>query len=1552
MKYIRKLISLLSNHDMTRLQITIIFAGISVALLGFLALIGLALNKTWLASLGSGLIPMAPSTALFFILLGISITVNAKNYFIKKLYVSTIIAIFTLVVLSFIIFILSLFNIHIPFEPLGFSVSGSVGGAPTGYMSPITALCFIFSGTSFLLTFIHTSYNVWRSIASFYLSGMVLLISFLFLEAYIFGAPLLYGSTFIPPALNTIIAFILLGIIGSFLTGKYIYENNIRLKATVFPFYILLIILIFFIIAIFTTGFSYYRNYEKQYRATIEKQLSAVADLKVEQLVQWRKERLGDAAVFYRNSVFSGLIQQLLENPNNAYTKNKLSSWLTPVLSAYEYNRICFHDVSGNELFSIPEDKIHTPAVFKRRISEVLKTGTIAFQDFYRDEYDQKVYLNIFIPVFDEFNTNKILGVLALRIDPSLYLYSFIETWPTQSDTAETLLVRREENEAVFLNELRFQKNTALNLKIPLSRKEVPAVRAALGYEGIFDGIDYRGERVISYIRTIPDSPWHFVARMDTSEMYAPLRDRLHLILFLTFALLAGTAASVGLVWRQQRIRFYKTQLFAEKKLNWLQNVIARSLNEIYVYDPVSLKFKFVNAGAQNNLGYSMQELSDISILDIKPEYSDETYRKLIQPLISGNEDIVIFETIHKRKDGTIYPVEVHLQCVETDDGNVLLAIINDITERNLTKENLRKTNEYLENLFNYANAPIITWDTNRKINRFNHAFERLTGYSAAEVVGRDLQMLFPSENREESLRMIAQTSSGELWESVEIPIMRKDDDIRIALWNSANIYSQDGSTLVATIAQGQDITERKRIEDELRISEEKFINVFEHAPIGKSLTAIDGTVNINQTFCSMIGYSLEELKGLKWQEITYPEDIEMTQDNMNSLIKGERKIARFQKRYIHKNGSVIWTDVSSYLQLDKAGNPLYFITAINDITERKLTEKALQESTRKIKEAQELAHLGYWLWDIKTGEVEWSEEVYKIFNLDPNEFKPNINSILELSPWPEDHERDKELISKAVENHTPGFYEQKFLRPDKSIGFYTSTFQGNYDEKGNLLSIVGTILDITDRKKAEADFIASETRYRRLFESAKDGILILDAESGMIVDVNPFLITMLGYTYEQFLGKYIWDIGIFKDIIANKNNLETLLEKEYIRYEDLPLQKADDTIINVEFVSNVYLVNNQKVIQCNIRDISERIKTESELKIKNQVFEDSIAAQSTANLKGELTHANPAFLQMWGYEHLTEIIGKTVDALFANPADAIPVFEAMNTSGKWSGEFQALRADGSIFISRGYSTCMKNTRGEIIGYQSANLDVTKERETDALILQTSADLARSNRDLEQFANVASHDLQEPLRMVSSYTQLLADRYKDQLDEKAHKYITYAVDGAVRMQRLINDLLIYSRVGTRGKQPEPVDAHKILGEALANLSSAIQDSHAVITNDNLPVVFVDATQLLQVFQNLISNAVKFCSGRSPYIHIGVRDSGHEWIFSVKDNGIGIDSRYAERLFIIFQRLHTRDEYQGTGIGLALCKRIIDRHGGNIWFESEPGEGSTFYFTLKKIKEVL
>jgi light-regulated signal transduction histidine kinase (bacteriophytochrome) len=227
-------------------------------------------------------------------------------------------------------------------------------------------------------------------------------------------------------------------------------------------------------------------------------------------------------------------------------------------------------------------------------------------------------------------------------------------------------------------------------------------------------------------------------------------------------------------------------------------------------------------------------------------------------------------------------------------------------------------------------------------------------------------------------------------------------------------------------------------------------------------------------------------------------------------------------------------------------------------------------------------------------------------------------------------------------------------------------------------------------------------------------------------------------------------------------------------------------------------------------------------------------------------------------------------------------------------------------------------------------------------------ELEKSNKELENFAYVVSHDLQEPLRMISTYLQLLGIRYKGKLDSDADEFIGFAVDGATRMHALIDGLLMYSRVSTGEKMFEPIDSKKVLDLALENLQVAIEETSAIVTHDPLPTVMADDLQIGQLYQNLIGNAIKFHGEEPPRVHVSAEQKENEWLFSVRDNGIGIDSKYGESIFTVFQRLHKKSEYPGTGLGLAISKKIVERHGGRIWVESKPGEGSTFYFTIPNI----
>jgi PAS domain S-box-containing protein len=357
-------------------------------------------------------------------------------------------------------------------------------------------------------------------------------------------------------------------------------------------------------------------------------------------------------------------------------------------------------------------------------------------------------------------------------------------------------------------------------------------------------------------------------------------------------------------------------------------------------------------------------------------------------------------------------------------------------------------------------------------------------------------------------------------------------------------------------------------------------------------------------------------------------------------------------------------------------------------------------------------------------------------------------------------------------------------------------------------------------------------------------------------------------------------------------------------------------------------------------RDVAERL----------HLFGQAIAGLGEVivitDLEQRILFVNEAIRDVLGYNP-QDLVGKSSYVVWAPSNDLgleQMVLDASLADG-WRGEAQWVRADGSAVPMALTTGLVKDEVDRPVAVVSVARDISERKRAEERLARQAQELTRSNAELEQFAYIASHDLQEPLRMMASFAQLLAKRYKGKLDADADEFIGYIVEGAARMQRLINDLLTYSRVDRRGQEFAPTDCAAVMAMVCANLRAAIEEYGAAIIADPLPVVMADETQLVQLFQNLLGNAIKFRGDAPVLVHVGAERRGNDWLFWVRDNGIGIEPQYVERIFLIFQRLHGRGQYPGTGIGLAIAKKIVERHGGRIWVESEPGKGSIFYFTL-------
>ncbi|WP_414541362.1 GAF domain-containing protein [Nostoc sp. CCY0012] len=574
------------------------------------------------------------------------------------------------------------------------------------------------------------------------------------------------------------------------------------------------------------------------------------------------------------------------------------------------------------------------------------------------------------------------------------------------------------------------------------------------------------------------------------------------------------------------------------------------------------------------------------------------------------------------------------------------------------------------------------------------------------------------------------------------------------------------------------------------------------------------------------------------------------------------------------------WFNVHAYPARD--GISVYF----QDITERQYTAAALRASEERWHLALHGNNDGIWDWNVTTNEVFFSTRWKEMLGYADHEIPHNWDE-WKKHVYPDDLNWVLQSIQDHFAKKTP-FYvtEHRVLCKNGSYKWILDRGQALWDETGNVVRMVGSHTDITERKRAEEE-LKRQNRRSQLFAE----ITLKIRESLQLAEI----------------------------LQTTVNEVQNLLQADRV----LIFQLAADgsgTVVQEAVLPGWPVVLGQNILDpCFQEDYVERYR---------QGRVSAIVDVDKANIQD----CHRQFLQNFGVKANLVVPIRVREGIWG-----LLIAHQCATPRQWNNfELELLQqlAD-QIGIALSQSQLL-------------------EKET-----HQAQELARSNAELEQFAYVASHDLQEPLRMVTSYLQLLERKYHNQLDANGEQFITYAVDGARRMQSLINDLLNYSRVTSRGQPFVEVDVQEVFDRAIANLKIAIEECGAIITHDPLPIVMADPTQLTQVLQNLIGNAIKFRRELPLKIHLAaVRGSdetaqtdehlpvpANEWLFSVCDNGIGIESQYAERIFVIFQRLHGRSKYPGTGIGLAICRKIIERHGGRIWVESQPSQGSTFYFTI-------
>jgi PAS domain S-box-containing protein len=960
------------------------------------------------------------------------------------------------------------------------------------------------------------------------------------------------------------------------------------------------------------------------------------------------------------------------------------------------------------------------------------------------------------------------------------------------------LIVRKEGSDAVFLNELKFQTNTALNLRIPLTHTNTPAVEAALGKEGIIEGVDYRGVPVIADIRSVPNSPWFLVARIDISEAYAPVRERLSLMICLIIALLVGSGASVGLLWRREHALFYLKQYEAAQTLidseARYRRLFEAGRDGILILDADSGMVVDVNAFLIELLGYSREQFLGKRIWELG-FFKDTAASKLNLRELQEKEFIRYEDLPLEASDGRRIEVEFVSIVYLVDHAKVIQCNIRDITKRRRAEGELIIANKELvfqnEEKEKRAAELIIA---NKELVFQNEEKEK----RAAELIIANKELVFQNEEKEKR--------------AAELITANKE----LVFQNEERKHAEESFARLAAIVESSD-----------------------DAIIGKDLNGIITSWNAGAE--KLFGYSAQESVGRSIKQIV-PQDRLNEEEQILDRIRRNELVQHFETVRLAKNGQLVDVSVTVSPIKDDAGNVVGVSKVARDITERKHAEEALKTSEELFRIASESLTDVVYDWDIKE-KVDWYGDIDGITGYPPGAFPRTIGGWA-ATIHPEDKDRVLAALDGHLKNTAPYVVQYRVGRKDGEWRWWSARGTALRNNRGEPYKMIGSISDITGRKlaeqaskRAEDTLRESEAKFRTLVENIPQKILMKDRNYRW-VSINENLARDFGFRPEEVVGKM--DADLFPPELAAKYHSDDIRIMETGKAEELE----------------------EKYIVAGKETWVNTIKT------------------PVRGANGEIEGVLGVF---W------------------------------DISGR-------MRAEKEI----------------------QQLNATLETR----VAERTAQLEASNKELEAFSYSVSHDLRAPLRHVSGYVELLAKHFQSELSEKGLHYLDSIADSAHQMGKLIDDLLQFSRTGRAEIHLSQLDMNGIVHEAVESVSKDNPDRAIEWVVGKLPSVSGDDATIRLVWINLLSNAAKFTRTRAKaVIEIGAKAGTKEVIYFVRDNGVGFNMKYAQKLFGVFQRLHSTEEFEGTGVGLAIVRRIITRHGGRTWAEAELDKGATFYFSI-------
>ena len=997
------------------------------------------------------------------------------------------------------------------------------------------------------------------------------------------------------------------------------------------------------------------------------------------------------------------------------------------------------------------------------------------------------------------------------------------------------------------------------------------------------------------------------------------------------------------------------------------QSHLINAIKQAVIVTKLEGTITYWNDYAEVLYGWKRDEVIGRNIIDVTPnDLSKEDAIAIMEKLGSGENWTGSFPV--KNKAGDLFTAHINNSPILDASGKLtgIIGVSWDITNELETQAYIK----FQAGLLDCVEQAVVASSLDGTIYYWNHYAAVLYGWSKEEAIGKNASMMVSKDPYYSQLadELMNQFNQGKGWAGEFVVQNKAGANFPVFSVNSP-IYNNDNQ-LTGTIAVSYDISVRVEAAQQKefeRLDKEALINSTNDFiwSISKDFKLIAA----NKAFAKVVKiYTGKEIMagfGLMQPEDYPAEDFYFWKNQYTRGLAGE--VFSFEMNTPDIPGiKESWYETT----MNPIANNEEVIGVAcysRNITERKLSEKRLLDMNTKLETAQQIAKLGYWERDFKTNRFSWSDQIRKMLNLPENTTSSSFESFMEMI-HPEDKQRV--LDSAVVDNiEKSTSIEYRIILNDHTVKNIESIRSLIKLENGLPIRIEGTLQDITERKLIEEAIRESEERFRIMFSKAPLGMALIDSLNGDVYDANERFAAITGRTIDE-LKKTDWmQITHPDDVQEDLDNMKLLNEK---KIPGFTMQKRytrpDNSIVWIQM--SIAPVDTKDALHpkhlCMVEDITKRREAEQALQLSNDRFNMVSKATNDAIwdwdiLTGNVTRTGTGMENMFGYNSdeasadnnfwFSKVHSEDLEEVLSRREI---IFTDLNNTF-WEDEYRFLKANGKYAYVNDKGFIIRDEAGRAVRMIGALQDISHRKEAELMLKDLNEQLEKragqletSNKELESFAYVASHDLQEPLRMVGSFLKLLEKKYKGQLDDTAEKYIHFAVDGADRMKKLILDLLEYSRVGTSDYVIADTDMNEVVNDVLNTFKNTLKELDATVTVSSLPVLpNTRKLQMGQLMQNLVGNALKYHGDAKPIITIDVTENESEWEFAVKDNGIGIDQQYSEKVFIIFQRLHNQNEYSGTGVGLSVCKKIVEKHGGKIWVDSTPGKGSTFFFTYPK-----